>query len=372
LEVLMHSGLASRRSDGPHALDLCAGEGGFTRVLIKLGYKVTAMDSDGRIRNSDIHKAGLVELMEINRIPPFGLDWARDYDNFLLSLSVPRYGKYDLVVADGYSNNDSLNPSEVEYSPEHIWACTLNFLVAQLQMAKHFLGEGGSLVIKILGAPYTNAFYLFFDSLLAHFLRIVVVKPQASCVASHERYLCLIGFSSTPRKRDHHGLSYWFLRGSFEAMALTRRAQLESLLLHSVHRAIRASHVEVSNFVLSFNEVSDALSRVPSAPARDIPPSPMLVGDNLLIFGNVVTPLNSKSVLAHVAQKMAIPYPCYVGWEGPLGATTVTFALPEHGTLSAVSRFKGSKKKTQNDAALVLLADMVDKGICLAVIMLFF
>jgi len=169
------------------ALDLCGGPGGFSEVLLSLGFNT-------------VHGVTCSSIIRYD--PSVALTSSYDFDitnrDAALNFIKHHRNQYDLVVADG-----AVGAIYTEPSAEHQQTLEM----AEIQIAMSTLKKGGDLVIKTFwSATPSNIVPVLFHA----FSRVRLLKPLCSRPTNNEFYIICTGFrrhitaSTAPMNYDYN------------------------------------------------------------------------------------------------------------------------------------------------------------------------
>jgi len=355
---------------GKYAIDLCAGEGGFTRLLNKLGYGVAFMDSDGKLSSSNLN-AQPNTLFPSRRLP-LTLAGVPDYIEALGYLGPPPH----LVVSDGYAPPPASwrGPSTTEYSATKLWDNTVEFFLVQAMVANHYVKVGGTIVIKMCGTPTGDKYSHHLDTLFTKYERFYLIKASVASPASFEFYAVFHKKREAPTKfHAGYGMAtIWMLTCAF---AFQRRRILNAMIPLFVSKISRGDIVkpaEADKWVAPpkskagidwekiMEHIIETTGPPPGAIALTKCANPVLEEEDKVEVGEVDSMLglinmtNSKSFLAHVCQTRGLDQPIYGGWVGvdPDKKCTVSvkWFLDDYTTVESAAAHH-RKVNAQSDAA---------------------
>jgi 23S rRNA U2552 (ribose-2'-O)-methylase RlmE/FtsJ len=353
------------RGNNRKALDLCAGEGGFTRVLMACGYAVTSMDSDRKLQFSPEYLKGKIRLFPADRLV---LDL--DVETFKKRYQELPSCSYHFVVSDGFMSGDA-EPSRSEYSPVTSWNSSARLLVAQMQMIKYNLELGGSCVLKLLGVPLDAGDLVLYQlsELVSCFRTLFIVKPEASCAASIEYYLVLRHRELLDGFVEHPGLA-----GVCNALykmlmhfSLVRRRRISKLFdLFSAKFYARKNRLAI--LTNDDRNMSRSRNTSPDGLGGDGDCIVATIAATNLIKSVGICPEYGKSFLSYLSQVCSVPLASYES-TSHIGCWTseVKFKMgPE--TFYGSSDARPRKVQAEGVAAIALAnrmyaADKLDKGL---------
>jgi len=364
---------------GKTAIDLCSGEGGFTRLLSALNYIVSFMDSDNKLSDAPIN-TGTIKF-PLNRLPTdlkktIGL--------------VEQYKDYgaDLVVSDGFNPDAKLKPSDNEYSATELWRATANFFTIQLVFGDALVGAGGTLIVKLLGMPERDQYMELIEQISSKYANIQLVKSSVSCPASFEFYIVL-GNKMAEAVPHESGWIYAQIISMICIFAAQRRRILTVMLARFTlklqarngligypkprpYNYTTAKHdwPAIGKFVNTLidglvGQVDGAIEELSEATSMDCgdktsapPPSP----SNWIERVNMG---NSKGFLSHVCQFLRLGPPHYSGWLGIDPAKKACVSVIDFNNKTRVVQSKHAyarKMPAQADAAYYMVRELNDEG----------